>query len=390
MPVSFAEPLDLDCPSCGARFRAEVWLIVDAAERPDLVARIVDTTIHDAGCPQCAQRGQVPAPLLFHHGPAQRVLLAVPPGMPEDEWREAGQGLLWTLIGALPENRRDPYLGELQAEAGLEGLALVLRSEELDARIEEEPDDALPPIVTAIQALLGANGPAELQQALQRHAILLDPQAVMILRELANEAFKQGEDEAGTGFSRAADILNEVRATSPDTVLRAPADHPASHAGTQPIRAEDPLDTVAFALLRSVTGEMLAETVEQYPELFDAGYDAALASWAERARAHGKPRIADGMDDRRASLRLIREQYESERPVFDALQALLHAETVEELEMALVEHDALFTDSAEQMLQRLVDAADPELVDLIRERQALLRRVRAALEAQAHDEQGAP
>ncbi len=58
--------------------------------------------------------------------------------------------------------------------------------------------------------------------------------------------------------------------------------------------------------------------------------------------------------------------------------------------MALVEHDALFTDSAEQMLQRLVDAADPELVDLIRERQALLRRVRAALEAQAHDEQGAP
>jgi hypothetical protein len=310
--------------------------------------------------------------------------------MPEDEWREAGQGLLWTLIGALPESRRDPYLGELQAESGLEGLALVLRAEGLDAPIMEERDDTMPPIVTAIQALLSAHGPAELQQVLHRHAILLDAQAVMILRELANEAFKQGEDEAGTGFSRAADILNEVRATTPYTVPRAPAENPASHAGTQQVPADDPLDTMAFAVLRSVTGEMLAETVEQYPELLDPGSDAALAGWAERARAQGKPRIADGMDDRRASLRLIREQYESERPVFDAIQALLQAETAEELEMAMVEHDALFTDSADQMLQRLADAADPELADLVRERQVLLRRVRAALEAQAQDEQGAP
>ncbi|HZG67373.1 MAG TPA: hypothetical protein VEZ12_11560, partial [Herpetosiphonaceae bacterium] len=245
----------------------------------------------------------------------------------------------------------------------------------------EERDDTMPPIVTAIQALLSAHGPAELQQVLHRHAILLDAQAVMILRELANEAFKQGEDEAGTGFSRAADILNEVRATSPYAVPRAPAENPASQAGTQQVPAEDPLDSVAFAVLRSVTGEMLAEAVEQYPDLLDPGSDAALAGWAERARAQGKPRIADGMDDRRASLRLIREQYESERPVFDAIQALLQAETAEELEMAMVEHDALFTEDADQMLQRLVDAADPDLADLVRERQALLRRVRAALDA---------
>jgi hypothetical protein len=241
-------------------------------------------------------------------------------------------------------------------------------------------DEPLPPIVTAIQALLAADGPVALQHVLQRHSILLDPQAVMILRELANEAFKQGEDEAGSGFSQAADILNELRAAEP-LVERQPAVADAQATPAETL-AEDPLDAVAFALLRSVTGDLLAETVEQYPELLDEASDAALAGWATQARANGKPRIADGVDERRASLRLIREQYAADRPIFEAIQALLDAGDPEELEMVLVEYDALFTDTADQMLQRLADAADSDILDLVRERHALLRRVRAALDAQ--------
>ncbi|MGB9872982.1 MAG: CpXC domain-containing protein, partial [Anaerolineae bacterium] len=64
MTHSFAQPASLTCPRCGQTFSAEVWLIVDAAERPDLLERLRDGTLHDVTCPHCGHSGQVDAPLL--------------------------------------------------------------------------------------------------------------------------------------------------------------------------------------------------------------------------------------------------------------------------------------------------------------------------------------
>ena len=378
MPISYADPLELDCPRCGTRFTAETWLIVDGRERRDLVARILDGALHDAVCPQCGQAGAVPAPLLYHDGQAQRVLLAVPDGMPEEEWRAVAQGLLWTLIGALPEARRDPYLGELQAEAGLAGIAAVIQAEQLAGLRPEAEDDPLPPLVAAIQALLVARGPAAIQHVLQRHPILLEPQTVTVLRELAHEAFKQGEEEAATGFSEAAGILNEVGRLPQEVVLRAPADRDGT--GMAPSgRPDDPLEEVAFALLRSHTGEMLAAAVDQYPRLLDGSVDAELEAWAGRARSEGKTRIADAIDERIAALRVMREQYEAQRPTLEAIQALLDAGTPDDLEAVLVDHDALFADEADAALTRLVETSDPESAAFVEERRDLVRRVRRLL-----------
>ena len=377
MMVSFAEPIELTCPRCGTPFATETWVIVDGDERPDLVARILDGTLHDVTCPHCGQSGQAPAPLLYHDGRAGRVLLAVPTDMPEEEWRQAGQGLLWTLIGALAEERRGPYLGEVQAEAGLEGVAGVIRVEELAGFGPASEEEAVPPLVTAIQALLAANGPAALQHAVQQHPLLLDPQAVTMLRELAHEAFKQGEGEAGGGFSRAADILSDLRDVSQATLLRAPTTRAPAPAATAP--AEDPLDELAYALLRSHTGELLAEAVDQYPQLLEAGMDEQLAAWADRARHAGKPRMAEGVDERREVLRVMRERYAADRPVLEAVQALLEAPGLDELESVLLEYDALYTDEADAVLERLATGGDMDFNAFVAERRAFLRRVRDAL-----------
>jgi hypothetical protein len=378
MPISFAEPLELTCPRCGRPFEAETWLVVDARERPDLVARILDGSLHDVHCPHCGQDGQAPAPALYHNRPARRVLFAVPGGMPEPEWRAAAEGLLWTLIGALPEARREPYLGELQAEDGIAGIAAVIRAEGL-AETAELAGEAALPLVTAIQALLGARGADELGRVLDRHPILLDPQAVAILRELAHEAFKQGEEEAGGGFSRAAELLNEVRAMRPAAATRRES---IQRDAAEPLAdppPEDPLDELAFALLRGHTGEMLAETVDQHPELLEAETGARLGAWALRARAEGKQRVADALDERLVALRSMRERYEAERPAFEAVQALLEAATPAELESVLVEHDALYTGAVDGILEQLASGSDPEWTALVEERRRFLHRVRQAL-----------
>ena len=124
---------------------------------------------------------------------------------------------------------------------------------------------------------------------------------------------------------------------------------------------------------------MLAETVDDHPELLEAETGAQLGAWATRARSEGKQRVADALDERLVALRAMRERYEAERPAFEAVQALLEAATPAELESVLVEHDALYTDTADGILERLAAGADPEWTALVEERRRFLHRVRRAL-----------
>ncbi|MCX7856021.1 MAG: CpXC domain-containing protein, partial [Anaerolineae bacterium] len=73
MSHSYAEKVTLSCPNCGQAFQADLWLIVDAGERPDLVERIRQGTLHTFTCPHCGNTGEVDAPLLLfgpHLSPA--------------------------------------------------------------------------------------------------------------------------------------------------------------------------------------------------------------------------------------------------------------------------------------------------------------------------------
>ncbi|MGQ9928664.1 MAG: CpXC domain-containing protein, partial [Chloroflexaceae bacterium] len=69
MSPSLSQTASLTCPQCGQEFQAEIWLIVDAAERPDLLERVKRGTLHTLTCPHCGHRGQVDAPLLLYLPP---------------------------------------------------------------------------------------------------------------------------------------------------------------------------------------------------------------------------------------------------------------------------------------------------------------------------------
>jgi hypothetical protein len=75
----------------------------------------------------------------------------------------------------------------------------------------------------------------------------------------------------------------------------------------------------------------------------------------------------------------MRSRYAAERPVFDAVQALLEAESPADLESVLVAYDALYTDAADAVLERLATGADPDFTALVEERRGLLRRLRQML-----------
>jgi C4-type Zn-finger protein len=66
MPTSFQQTQQLTCPRCGQSFQAAIWLIVDAAERPDLLEKIQAGTLHQVVCPHCQFQAEVDAPLLLY------------------------------------------------------------------------------------------------------------------------------------------------------------------------------------------------------------------------------------------------------------------------------------------------------------------------------------
>lgn len=378
MSISFAEPVPVTCPRCGTAFEAEIYIVIDAAERSDLVARILDDTLHDTICPNCGQAGRVAAPLLYHDASHARVLLAVPSDMPESEWQAIGQNLLWVLIGALPEEMRLPYLGEVQAEAGLAGIAQVIRDEGLRGSPDAED---VPPIVIAIQALLAASGPAELQRALDQHPILQEPQSVTILHELAAEAIKQRQVEAAEAFAHAADLLDQVKQ------LRAMGGGRTSPSDGR--LSADRIESLAFMLLRSTTGQALTQAVDQHPELLQADVLDAVEQWGADQARQNKPRIAEGIAERLAALRDLRARYHAQQPVLDAVQAYLDADNNDVIEALIVEREELTTDAADQTLERLAQAArddgDEPLAAFIAERRAFLGQVRAALGGLDHE-----
>ncbi|HEY1011833.1 MAG TPA: CpXC domain-containing protein, partial [Herpetosiphonaceae bacterium] len=200
MAISFSQPYELVCPACQQPFSHETWVIVDAEERPDLAQAVREVSLHDTSCPHCGQSGVVDAPLLYHDRLARAVLFGAPRGLAEDEWQELAQGLLWALIGALPREAQLPYLGEVQAEAGLGGVAAAVAQlvprpqsavEALGDAIGTDEDDEVPALAAAIIALQDARSQAELGRVFELYPFLLDDAIDQGLSDLAEAATDQ-------------------------------------------------------------------------------------------------------------------------------------------------------------------------------------------------------
>ena len=286
MPISFSQPYELVCPTCTTPFATDAWVLVDAEERPDLVAALRDLTLHDLHCPNCGQKGVVAAPLLYHDRAARAVLFAVPPEADEAEWREIAQGLLWMLIGALPREQQMPYLGEVQAEDGLAGVVTALENlsavpqsavEAIGDALGSDDPDELPPLAEAIMDLLQAESSADLDRVLNLYPFLLDAAMDEGLAGLAEAATDQGEFEVGQAFERARIVLTQLRQTLARTAETAP--HPPTETEReQPV----PPPPAAWpearrALVNLDDPAALPALLERYPLLGDPPAESWLA-----------------------------------------------------------------------------------------------------------------
>lgn len=162
MSHSHAEIANLPCRACGKLFENEVWIIVDTAGRPDLLARIRAGTLHDMVCPDCGHAATVNAPLLVYRPGAEPALLFSPArGGRREQDEEQAAALLGMFREDVGDGWRDEWLAHGLAGVAREALPALLDDDPaLAAALAEavaagqDPDDVPPALRRALEEVL--------------------------------------------------------------------------------------------------------------------------------------------------------------------------------------------------------------------------------------------
>jgi CpXC motif protein len=408
MPLSYSENANLTCPACRQDFAADVWMLVDSAERPDLAEELRDGGLNVVVCPHCGHRGPAGAPLLFHDPANRRVYFAAPAASEEHEWREQAQSLLYLLVGSLPEGERHPYLGDVQVEQEVEGVRRAVLQRKRARRaapgkatgagptpahgVEHHVVEAPPaargaqpsPLLDAVRRLLAADSAEEFAAIVDEHPALLSSDAEAVLSQLIEVAHTQREREVAAALGEARAELGRMRERRDER--REPGDEQAA-SGDRRARPETAWlpDAAYQALLMVASASELQAAVRDHPALLESRVDAELSSRVEAALDAGDERLAVEIEERREALAALRAELSGQESLPRAIKALLHADGEDEVAEVLTEHPILLTDAAQDALFQLAAEArargDNQLAEYAVECRAMLRKVREGLEA---------
>lgn len=412
MPIAYQEQVQLTCPACGAEFAVPVWLVLDAQEEPGAVELLRRGELNWVACPSCGADGPAGAPLLFHDGQARRVIFAPAPGSAEHELRDQARELHALLVGSIPEEQRRPYLADVDIAQDLDGVAHLLKR--MDARRRQgdrgtrgqgearqlaEPSGPpsprppvplsssdQPPLLVAVEAMLAADTPDELDAALAAHPVLLDPATDATLAQLIDVAVEQRAFEVADSLRSARAILGQVGAVG------AGASATAGTRGTARSAIAALSEAALQALLQAQSGEELLVAADMHPALLRPEADAELAERVNLALDDGNERLARALEERREALAELRvavaqsvpAEEQNDAPTLDeAIEALLVAEGEDAIAAVIDQYPVLLDDVAARALWQFAAEArasgDEELARYAVECREMLQRVREEL-----------
>jgi ribosomal protein S27AE len=208
MARSQQERAELPCPRCGASFEAAIWLVIDAIERPDLHAAILDNRLHTTTCPHCGASGVLKAPLLYHNAERETLIAALPLSVVRaEDARELVADLADKLLATIPPEEQHPYLFSVALVAELDGLRAAL--------LPADPSDTLDEqLQVALAELLETNTSEEFRDVLVRHRpSLMRQEADAALDDLIAQLKADGEIEQARAMTEQRAMLTRFRAT---------------------------------------------------------------------------------------------------------------------------------------------------------------------------------
>lgn len=107
-----SQTIQLACPSCRTPLRASVVTIVDAAQHPELKARLIAGQLNLAMCPNCGMAIMISAPLFYHDAAKQLAFVHIPQQLNarQDEQERFIGDATALIMRTLPPNAPRGYL----------------------------------------------------------------------------------------------------------------------------------------------------------------------------------------------------------------------------------------------------------------------------------------
>ena len=297
MPTSSSQTATLTCPDCGHTFDAQIWLIVDAAERPDLLDRARTGTLLDIPCPHCGHTGQVDAPLLIFL-PDDEPHLTFSPA--EQTTAEQNMEQANSLLGLLHQR-----LGPAWRDEWMQSVATVPHHM-LPAVLGDDPEAAMRELEATVAAEV---------ERLRRE----DPDRYRELEKAARQA--TGDAEQTTPPEQSPEmppalqaLLDELAAegvevNSQEDLERLLAERPELRARFEAAmnEAAPPFLHLLSRFIGAQSWDESQRIVEANPDLLSDEADAALAQMIDVASTQGDENAVRILEEHRALLRRCRE-----------------------------------------------------------------------------------
>jgi hypothetical protein len=129
MGNSIAERAQATCPTCERAFVADLWVVVDEAERPDLIELARERQLHDLVCPECGgTAGHADSALIIYRPGRTPRFLYAPSSQPEED-------NVPTLLVALRER-----LGEAWRDEWATSILRIDSAPLLPVALSDDPD----------------------------------------------------------------------------------------------------------------------------------------------------------------------------------------------------------------------------------------------------------
>lgn len=306
MPSAPPQPVQIACPSCGARFRSLVYTIVDGGEQPELKAALLTGQLNVAVCPGCGLASMLSAPLIYHDAGKQLFLVYVPQELnsqPKEIEQFVGDASAF-MLRALPADAPRGYLLAPRRFLTLQSLIEAIYEADgvsaEDLRRQNRYVEILTELVNRVE------DDVQFTEAAQRYTAELTPEFFATL-----DAFINATNDAQAHMRT---MLIKVREKLQAHVARA-----AALAAAEEVKA-------AIERLRTVSDDELPAAVHELRPLIDYGFFELWTEQIEAAEAAGDTATAQMLTARRARiLELVEEIDRAAQELFERGSALIDA-----------------------------------------------------------------
>ncbi|BAY84644.1 TPR repeat-containing protein [Calothrix parasitica NIES-267] len=208
---SYAQQQLINCPYCQHQFEADIWLIINIKQEPDLVKKIKQNSFNQLSCPSCSGVLQaVDAPLLLYRpddtphllfSPAQGISQEVKSQLVErlrdnlgiewqDNWLQRLQEIPKTSLPVVFEQGLDIALKQIQQklEEGVSGLIENL----ININTEEENEKYWQILGKLLQAEWNCDGESEIVwSVIEQYRDRFNDNFVLMLQQWTNQQFAE-------------------------------------------------------------------------------------------------------------------------------------------------------------------------------------------------------